>query len=77
MPEIASAAVLNHLHPSIGPMRGFTPRRSCSMRLFRYFDERSFVSPGIWLNQQPKAPAFSGKSDWWLDQTLFESSHRF
>ena len=27
-------------------MRCFTPRWSCSIRLFRYFDQRSFVSEG-------------------------------
>src|SRR5208282_95461 len=44
MPAIVTAAVLNRLKPSIGPMRSLTPRWSCSIRLFRYFDERSFVS---------------------------------
>src|SRR3981189_865181 len=47
-PAITIAAVVNHLKPSIGPMRSFTPRWSCSIRLFRYFDERSFVSPASW-----------------------------
>jgi hypothetical protein len=46
MPAIVIAAVLNYLNPSVGSMRSFTPRRSCSIRLFRYFDERSFVSAG-------------------------------
>ena len=48
MPAITIAAVVNHLKPSIGPMRSFTPRWSCSIRLFRYFDERTFVSAGSW-----------------------------
>ena len=48
IPAIVAAAVLNHLNPSIGPMRSFTPRWSCSIRLFRYFDERSFVSAASW-----------------------------
>src|SRR5271165_3513636 len=43
-PAIVSVAVQNCLKPSIGPMRSLTPRWSCSIRLFRYFDERSFVS---------------------------------
>ena len=34
------------LKPNITAMRCFTPRWSCSIRLFRYFDERSFVSEG-------------------------------
>jgi len=46
IPEIVIAAVSNRLNPSIGSMRNFTPRWSCSIRLFRYFDERSFVSAG-------------------------------
>ena len=33
-------------NPSIGPIRSFTPRWSCSIRLFKYFDDRSFVSAG-------------------------------
>src|SRR5260370_33289443 len=43
MPAIVIAAFLNLLKPSITAMRCFTPRWSCSIRLFRYFDERSFV----------------------------------
>ena len=43
---IVIAAVSNRLNPSIGPMRNFTPLWSCSIRLFRYFDERSFVPVG-------------------------------
>ena len=39
MPAIVSTAVLNCVKPSIGPMRSLTPRWSCSIRLFRYFDE--------------------------------------
>jgi hypothetical protein len=50
-PAIVIAAVLNHLNPSIGPMRSFTPRWSCSIRLLRYFDDRSFVS----ANNRPSA----------------------
>jgi hypothetical protein len=46
MPAIVIAAFLNPLKPSITAMRCFTPRWSCSIRLFRYFDERSFVSAG-------------------------------
>src|SRR4029077_10885879 len=40
---VVIAAFLNALKPSITVMRCFTPRWSCSIRLFRYFDERSFV----------------------------------
>ena len=46
MPAIVIAAVLNRLKPSIGPMRCFMALWSCSIRLFRYFDERTFVSSG-------------------------------
>src|SRR4029077_20167383 len=46
MPAIVIAAFLNLLKPSITAMRCFTPRWSCSIRLFRYFDERSFVFAG-------------------------------
>jgi hypothetical protein len=42
------AAVLNRLKPSIGASRDFTPRWSCPIRLFRYFEERTFVPSGIW-----------------------------
>src|SRR2546428_8026922 len=44
MPAIVIAAFRNPLKPSITAMRCFTPRWSCSIRLLRYFDERSFVS---------------------------------
>src|ERR1700760_403259 len=44
MPAIVIAALLNPLKPSITAMRCFTPRWSCSIRLFKYFDDRSFVS---------------------------------
>jgi hypothetical protein len=43
-PCYGDAALLTSLNPSIGPTRDFTPRWSCSIRLFRYFDDRSFVS---------------------------------
>ena len=43
-PGNCDRAVSNRLNPSIGPMRDFTPRWSCSIRLLRYCDERSFVS---------------------------------
>src|SRR5882724_11400284 len=46
MPAIVIAALLNALKPSITAMRCFTPRWSCSIRLFRYFDERSLVFAG-------------------------------
>src|ERR1700730_10904835 len=46
MPVIVIAALLHPLKPSITAMRCFTLRWSCSIRLFRYFDERSFVSSG-------------------------------
>src|SRR5882757_11003470 len=44
MPAIVIAAFLNRLKPSITAMRCFTLRWSCSIRLFRYFDERSVAS---------------------------------
>lgn len=49
------AALPKTLNPSIAPVRAFTPRWSCSIMLFRYFDDRSLVrfqrglSPGISL----------------------------
>jgi DNA-binding transcriptional LysR family regulator len=46
MPAMVIAAFLKPLKPSITAMRCFTPRWSCSIRLFRYFDERSFVFAG-------------------------------
>src|ERR1700738_101536 len=46
MPAIVIAAFLNILKPSITAMRCFTPRWSCSIWLFRYFDERSVASAG-------------------------------
>src|SRR6516162_8118402 len=46
MPAIVIAAFLNPLKPSITAMRCLTPRWSCSIRLFRYFDKRSLVSAG-------------------------------
>ena len=44
MPAMVIAAVRIRLKPSIGPIRSFTPRWSCSIELFKYFDDRSFVS---------------------------------
>ena len=46
MPAIVIAAVAKPLKPSIVAIRCFTPRWSCSIRLFKYFDDRSFVSAG-------------------------------
>jgi len=37
-------------------MRCFTPRWSCSIRLFRYFDERSFVSAAASHRLSARAP---------------------
>jgi hypothetical protein len=37
------AAVSKSLNPSIGPVRAFTPRWSCSIKLFKYFDDLNFV----------------------------------
>src|SRR5437660_8541710 len=51
MPAIVIAAFLNALKPSITAILCFTPRWSCSIRLFRYFDERSLVFAG----SQPSA----------------------
>src|SRR6202042_243529 len=38
--------VAKPLKPSIVAIRCFTPRWSCSIRLFKYFDDRTFVSAG-------------------------------
>src|ERR1700730_4208960 len=46
MPAIVIAAFLNALKLSITAILCFTPRWSCSIRLFRYFDERSLVLAG-------------------------------
>jgi len=46
MPAIVIAAFLNSLKLSITAILCFTPRWSCSIRLFRYFDERSLVLAG-------------------------------
>src|ERR1700733_7554797 len=46
IPAIVIAAVAKPLKPSIVAIRCFTPRWSCSIRLFKYFDDRSFVSAG-------------------------------
>jgi hypothetical protein len=51
MPAIVIAAFPNSLKPSITAILCFTPRWSCSTRLFRYFDERSLVFAG----SQPSA----------------------
>jgi hypothetical protein len=44
IPGIVIAAVAKPLKPSIVAIRCFTPRWSCSIRLFKYFDDRNFVS---------------------------------
>lgn len=50
-PCMVTAVVLNRLNPSIGAILDFTPRWSCSIRLFKYFDDRSVVSAGssLWV----------------------------
>ena len=40
MPRIVTGAVLNRLNPSIGRIRCFIRRWSCSTTLFRYWEER-------------------------------------
>jgi hypothetical protein len=44
------------LEASIVAIRCFTPRWSCLIRLFKYFDDRSFVSAGS------KPSAFSSRT---------------
>ena len=46
MPAIVMAAFLNRLKPSIGAMRCLMPLWSCSIKLFKYADERTFVPWG-------------------------------
>ena len=46
MPEILVAAFLNRLKPSIAFVLDLTFRWSCSIRLFRYFEDRTFVPSG-------------------------------
>ena len=43
MPEIVIAALLNRLKPSIAFVLDLMWRRSCSITLFRYLDDRTFV----------------------------------
>jgi Large polyvalent protein-associated domain 7 len=56
IPAIVIAAVAKPLKPSIVAIRCFTLRWSCSIRLFKYFDDRSFVSAGS------KPSAFSSRT---------------
>src|ERR1700747_3247411 len=46
IPAIVIAAVAKPLKPSIVGFLCSPPRWSCSIRLFKYFDDRSFVSAG-------------------------------
>jgi DNA invertase Pin-like site-specific DNA recombinase len=46
IPAIVIAACRKSLKPNITAIRCFTPRWSCSIRLFRYFDDRNFVPEG-------------------------------
>jgi len=46
IPCIVVVAEVKLFKPSIGPSLDLTLRWSCSIRLFRYFDERSFVKSG-------------------------------
>jgi len=48
MPAVAISAILNHLQANIGLMRSVTPWRSCSIRLFTYFDDHTFATAGNW-----------------------------
>src|SRR6202035_3051096 len=56
MRAIVIAAPAKPLKPRIAAIRCFTPRCSCSIRLFKYFDDRSFVSAGS------KPSAFSSRT---------------
>lgn len=46
MPEIVTAADAKLLKPSMDRVLDLMPRWSCSIRLFRYFEERNFVRLG-------------------------------
>jgi hypothetical protein len=46
MPAIVMAADSKFLKPGIGLVLDLIPRWSCSMRLFRYFEDRNFVRQG-------------------------------
>ncbi len=46
IPEIVTTALSNRLNPSIGRIRCFTLRWSCSTRLFKYWLDRSLTRPG-------------------------------
>lgn len=43
MPASVIAAQSKFLNPNMGPVLDLMPRRSCSIRLFRCFDELCFV----------------------------------
>jgi hypothetical protein len=43
MPATVMAADSKFLKPSIGLVLDLIPRWSCSIRLFRYFEDRNFV----------------------------------
>jgi hypothetical protein len=46
MPATMMAADSKFLKPSIGLVLDLIPRWSCSIRLFRYFEDRNFVRQG-------------------------------
>jgi hypothetical protein len=56
IPEIVVAALLNRLKPTIAFVLDLMFRWSCSIRLFRYFEDRTFATSGStpWaLHQSP------------------------
>src|SRR6202162_4326121 len=46
IPEIVTTALSNRLNPSIGRIRCFTLRWSCSTKLFKYWLDRTLTRPG-------------------------------
>jgi hypothetical protein len=49
IPEIVVAALLNRFNPGIAFVLDLMWRWSCSIKLFRYFEDRTFVSSGSML----------------------------
>ena len=44
--EVDHTTIFRWIQAYAAEIRCFTPRWSCSIRLFKYFDDRSFVSAG-------------------------------
>ncbi len=58
IPEIVITALSKRFKPSIGRIRCFTLRWSCSTRLFKYWLDRTFTRPGS--SRSALSPALPG-----------------